>query len=149
MGAGGFAGMKLLVETLSGITLSPAAIMLEAPPVARTILKGTCDLILILETAFARSHHYVTEEDIRKSSLDYKYGSMISDSEGPSRRRLVHTDIESLIPLRTMEAFSMLRDRSIMRIRAEIGAVINKYRLIDDEGTQPASNMSRFGSFDS
>lgn len=149
VGAGGFAGMKLLVETLSGITLSPATIMLKAPPVARTILKGACDLILILETAFARSHHYVTEEDIRKSSLGYKYGPMSSDPEGPSRRRLVHADIESLIPLRATEAFSMPRDRSIMRIRAEMEAVINKYRLTDDDGIQPASNMSRFGSFDS
>ncbi|GJC81677.1 hypothetical protein ColLi_04515 [Colletotrichum liriopes] len=146
-------GIAFLTATtvVGSIPLIVGAPLFEAPAAARMVIKCACDLILILDQAFQEGGKNASREKIERATAVYTK-SCIPVTEGnaqvmKSRRRLVHQEINKLIPLVStlaMEALrkksatvalSAFRHKSISEYRDGVREILLKYRTNGAEST--------------
>ncbi|KZL71939.1 peptidoglycan binding domain protein [Colletotrichum tofieldiae] len=158
-------GIAFLTATtvVGSIPLIVGAPLFEAPAAARMVIKCACDLILILDQAFQEGGKNASREKIERATAIYTK-SCVPVTEGnaqvmKSRRRLVHQEINKLIPLVStlaMEALrkksatvalSAFRHKSISEYRDGVKEILLKYRTNGDEITGPDnSDVMSIGS---
>ncbi|KZL82982.1 peptidoglycan binding domain protein [Colletotrichum incanum] len=146
-------GIAFLTATtvVGSIPLIVGAPLFEAPAAARMVIKCACDLILILDQAFQEGGKNASREKIERATAIYTKSS-VPVTEGnaqvlKSRRRLVHQDINKLIPLVSTLAMEALRKRSatvalgayrhksISEYRDGVREILLKYRTSGAEST--------------
>ncbi|KAK2035957.1 hypothetical protein LZ31DRAFT_636809 [Colletotrichum somersetense] len=147
-------GIAFLTATtvVGSIPLIVGAPLFEAPAAARMVIKCACDLILILDQAFRDGGKNVSKEKIQRATAMYTRNS-VSVVEGgiqvmKSQRRLVHQDVNKLIPLVSslaMEALrkksatvalSAYRQKSVSEYRDGVKEILVKYRAPQAEETE-------------
>ncbi|KKY14789.1 putative ras gtpase [Diplodia seriata] len=121
----------------------PGLPLLDTPPAARMIVKCACDLILILQCAFQSGNKFVTSEDIRSATIQYK-AKRRSEMRGSheSIREVVHEEINKLIPLHlSRQGAQILSDSNKIRIRTTMKEIIrdNAFRKEDSARFQTDS----------
>lgn len=126
---GGISALTL-TTIFGGLALLPGTPLLEAPPAARMITKCACDLILILDRAFSYGGRFVTKEEIRQASIEYKTKGLSSPAlSKKSIRSLVHDEVEKLIPLVSLKNASMSTVNNISHIRNGMEKTIQGNRI--------------------
>ncbi|KAH7060920.1 hypothetical protein B0J12DRAFT_650686 [Macrophomina phaseolina] len=139
---GGITALTLATVT-GGLAIVPGTPLLEAPPAARMVVKCACDLILILDRAFSFGGKFVTKDQIRQASNDYKLGARRDTPEFPSSiRGAVHREIEALIPLVSLKNASMLTKNYISRVRNGMEDIIRRNKFRNAEMITPMDSVS-------
>ncbi|KAL1615001.1 hypothetical protein SLS54_009342 [Diplodia seriata] len=140
-----FTGIAVLnsAAVFGAPSLVPGLPLLDTPPAARMIVKCACDLILILQCAFQSGNKFITNEDIRSATIEYK-AKRRSGMGGPheSIREAVHEEINKLIPLRlSRQGAQILSGSNKLRIRATMEEIVrdNAFRKEDPARSQPDS----------
>ncbi|KAK2010458.1 hypothetical protein LZ32DRAFT_607472 [Colletotrichum eremochloae] len=158
-------GIAFLTATtvVGSIPLIVGAPLFEAPAAARMVIKCACDLILILDQAFRDGGKNVSKERIQLATAMYTKNSISVRENGAqvmkSQRRLVHQDINRLIPLVSSLAKEALRKKSakvalgayrhksISEYRDGLKEILAKYRAPQAEGTElDNAEVSSIGS---
>ncbi|KAK1991597.1 hypothetical protein LX36DRAFT_663148 [Colletotrichum falcatum] len=160
-------GIAFLTATtvVGSIPLIVGAPLFEAPAAARMVIKCACDLILILDRAFRDGGKNVSRDEIRRAAAAYTRNG-VSATEGggaaqatKSQRRLVHQDVNRLIPLVSslaMEALrkksasvalSAYRHKSVSEYRDGVKEILVKYRASQADGSElDGSEVTSIGS---
>lgn len=93
---------------LVNFTLAASAV----PKTARALLMCVADVILIMERAFWYETGGITDESIRRSTIEYR---AISDS--------VHQDVKEIVKI-----YSVIKSFQTTQIKADLGVIIERYR---------------------
>ncbi|THZ41391.1 hypothetical protein D6C87_05756 [Aureobasidium pullulans] len=96
--------------------------LLEAPAAARMIIKCACVLILILDRAFKHGGKFVTSTDIELASREYVAKT---SEKGRSRRKEVHAQVMTLIPIVSKRFWNSVR---ISKIKVGMDEIIRSNR---------------------
>ncbi|GKT41015.1 uncharacterized protein ColSpa_01196 [Colletotrichum spaethianum] len=156
-------GFLTATTVVGSIPLIVGAPLFEAPAAARMVIKCACDLILILDQAFQEGGKSVSREKIERTTAMYTKSNVpgIEDDTQvmKSRRRLVHQEINKLIPLVStiaMEALrkksatvalSAYRHKSVSEYRDGIREILAKHRIPPPESTElDNSDVASVGS---
>ncbi|ETS80105.1 hypothetical protein PFICI_07634 [Pestalotiopsis fici W106-1] len=142
---GGVVTMTLFT-LFGGIPLALGAPLLEAPPAARMVLKCACDLIIILDRAFRLdgANKFVSYDKIRTVTLGYVTATGSRDDGGPtrSRRSMVHSAVNELIPLISDISMKGFKEKNVTRYRSGVKETIMKHRYSDADSRSIASETN-------
>ena len=115
--------------------LRKGAARFEVPAVRRMLTKCACDIILVLDQAFRDGGgKSVTSKKIETVAKIYAYVPANRESAihlRVSRKRLVHKEVNDLIPLLSSEP----SHRHLSKFRTDMKAIIERYRF--KEGAEP------------
>lgn len=117
----------------TGLGLGLVAVLpfLEAPAVARVIVKGACDLIIVLDQAFRWGGRELSPDLVRRAAAEYRRETVVGMSV--SARSRVHHDINSMFPIMSKLVTRIYRSGYITKITEEMRKIIeaNRMRLGD------------------
>jgi hypothetical protein len=100
---------------------------LEAPAVARVIVKGACDLIIVLDQAFRWGGKDLSPDLVRRAAWEYRRENVAGMSI--SARSSVHNDINSMFPIMSKLITRIYRPGYITKITEEMRKIVESNRL--------------------
>ncbi|WQF79485.1 Putative GTP binding domain, Tle1 phospholipase, P-loop containing nucleoside triphosphate hydrolase [Colletotrichum destructivum] len=149
-------GIAFLTATtvVGSIPLIVGAPLFEAPAAARMVIKCACDMILILADAFRAGGKSASRGAIEAATAEYTKNRIPAaeggeDGSGPvggarvlrSRRRLVHQEVNRLIPLVSSVAMEALRKRS-----ASVAMGAYRQKSVSEYRDGMTSILAKYGS---
>lgn len=105
---------------------------LEAPAVARVIVKGACDLIIVLDQAFRWGGKDLSPDLVRRAATEYRRESVVGMSV--STRSRVHHDINSMFPIMSKLITRVYRPGYITKITEGMKKIVESNRMRLDTG---------------
>lgn len=105
---------------------------LEAPAVARVIVKGACDLIIVLDQAFRWGGKELSPDLVRRAATEYRRESVVGMSV--STRSRVHHDINSMFPIMSKLITRVYRPGYITKITEGMKKIVESNRMRLDTG---------------
>ncbi|TQN63661.1 Translocase of chloroplast 90, partial [Colletotrichum shisoi] len=146
-------GIAFLTATtvVGSIPLIVGAPLFEAPAAARMVIKCACDMILILADAFRAGGKSASRGAIEAATAAYTKNRIPVAEGGPgpvggarvlrSRRRLVHQEVNRLIPLVSSVAMEALRKRS-----ASVAMGAYRQKSVSEYRDGMTSILAKYGS---
>ncbi|OBR11669.1 Peptidoglycan binding domain protein [Colletotrichum higginsianum IMI 349063] len=150
-------GIAFLTATtvVGSIPLIVGAPLFEAPAAARMVIKCACDMILILADAFRAGGKSASRAAIEAATAAYTKNRIpVAEGGGEggpgpvggarvlrSRRRLVHQEVNKLIPLVSSVAMEALRKRS-----ASVAMGAYRQKSVSEYRDGMTSILAKYGS---
>lgn len=124
---GAFMGRSFFAGIGDISVLFVGAPFIEAPVVARMVIKCACDLVIILDRAYQIGGKTAIKETVHRASLEYLVPTR--NFTGPSRKQLVHEQVNKLIPAFSRLAIKIYQGQQLAHLRDGIERIIIGNRM--------------------